>query len=236
MKSMMQSPNLIDIFKATCSRDQGALKWGNPEPWVHAELFAEFNRRSGNSGWIPFKQEVPYLTYYPVQLPKPSNHDWKSIGAVKWIDLCLRSTDSDHWCWFEFKVRHIGLEERANKAALDARNAFCKDIVALLGFDTNATADEWRDPDSPTAAYWFESELRPHAEELRLGNHHFISAFLQLDGDLNDEIWNREALIKQVNAWKEQRCKHRGEVFRASDNLKISSNQVGNHWLISVEC
>jgi predicted Zn-dependent protease with MMP-like domain len=53
---------------------------------------------------------------------------------VKWIDLCLRSSDSNHWCWFEFKVRHKGLKERANKAALEARDAFHKDVVALLGF------------------------------------------------------------------------------------------------------
>ncbi|MFC1994308.1 hypothetical protein ACFLVI_03490 [Chloroflexota bacterium] len=231
----MQLPDIVQAFKAVCSRDNGALKWGNPEPWVHAELFAEFDSCSGSSGWIPFDTEIPYVTYYPVQLPKPSNRDWKSAGAMKWIDLCLRSTDSDHWCWFEFKVRHVGLKERANKAALDVRNAFRQDVVALLGFDPNATADEWSNPDSSTAAYWFESTLRPYIEKLRLGTHHFISAFLQLDGNLNDEIWNGEALMEQVNLWKEHRCKQRDEDFRASNNLQISSNPVANHWLISVE-
>jgi len=231
----MQLLDIVQTVNIVCCRDNGALTWGNPEPWVHAELFAEFSRQSGNSGWIPFDTEVPYVTYYPVQIPKPSNRDWKSAGAMKWIDLCLRSTNSDDWYWFEFKVRHAGSKERANKAALEARDAFRKDIVALLGFNPNATADAWSNPDYFTTAYWFESTLRPYIGKLRLGNHYFISAFLQLGGDLNDEIWSREALIEQVNAWKAHRCKQRGEVFRKSENLKISSTLLGNNWLISVE-
>ena len=87
----MYPSNLLEVFTSVCNRGNGALKWGNPEPWVHAELFAEFEAQAQNTGWIPFPTEVPYVTLYPIQIPKPSNRDWKSIGAVKWVDLCLRS-------------------------------------------------------------------------------------------------------------------------------------------------
>jgi len=95
----------------------------------------------------------------------------------------MRSTDGSDWCWFELKVRRAGINERSRKAALEAREVFRKDIVALLGFDTNATADIWEYPDDFTKAYWFESCLKPYAKKLRSGKHQFTSAFLQLDGD-----------------------------------------------------
>jgi hypothetical protein len=83
------------------------------------------------------------------------------------------------WLWLECKVRHAdwsGLDRK--KASKDALDAFCKDIVALLGFNANETANMWRN----RLYYWFESTLEPYAENLRRGNHHFISAFLHLGG------------------------------------------------------
>jgi len=231
----MYPSNLLEVFTSVCNRGNGALKWGNPEPWVHAELFAEFEAQAQNTGWIPFPTEVPYVTLYPIQIPKPSNRDWKSIGAVKWVDLCLRSEEPNEWCWFEFKVRHTGTSQRADKAAMEARDVFRKDIVALLGFDVNATADIWENPDYFTAAYWFESTLKPHTKKLRLGNHHFICAFLQLSGDLNKAIWSKEDMIEQVNSWKAHRCRQRGEKFCESGPLKVSSSPIGDHWLVFVE-
>ena len=37
--------------------------------------------------WTPFPDEVPYVTYYPVTLPKITNRDWKKIGAVKYANI-----------------------------------------------------------------------------------------------------------------------------------------------------
>ena len=231
----MRPPILSEVFTSVCNRGGGALRWGNPEPWVQTEVFAEFNRLAEQSGWIPFDTELPCVTHYPVRPPKLSNRDWQAMGAVKWTDLCMRSTDGSDWCWFELKVRHAGINERARKAALEAREVFRKDIVALLGFDTNATADIWEYPHDFTKAYWFESDLKPYAEKLRSGKHQFISAFLQLDGDWNEEIWHKEAVIEQVNSWKAHRCKQIGEEFCECKHLEVSSNPIGNHWLISVE-
>ena len=186
----MRHPKLFEIFASVCARGNSALKWGNPEPWVQTEIFAEFHKLVKQSGWIPFNTEVPYVTHYPVQIPKPSNRDWKAMGAVKWIDLCLRSTDGNDWCWLEFKVRHAGINKRSRKADLEARGVFRKDIVALLGFNTNATAEIWRNPDNFTKAYWFESYLKQYGDKLRFGNHQFISALLQLGGNRDQEIWH----------------------------------------------
>jgi hypothetical protein len=231
----MKLPDIVQAFNTACSRDKGALMWGNPEPWVHAELYAEFKKQAPDSSWKPFDTEVPYVTAYPVQIPKTSNRDWISEGAVKWVDLCLQVDISNDWCWFEFKVRHAGETHRNKKAALEARDVFRKDIVALMGFDANATADIWKSPDYYTTAYWFESALKPYTEKLRLGNHHFVSAFLQLGGNLDEEIWNKEAIVEQVNFWKAHRGKHRGEKSSEVDYLNVSCSQIGSHWLVSVE-
>jgi len=229
----MNLPNLVDAFCKICARDNGALLWGNPEPWVHAELYAEFNSRAQSSGWVPFREEVPYVTRYPVQKPKPSNRDWKSAGAVKYIDLCLRSATRNGWLWLECKVRHAdwsGLDRK--KASEDALNAYRKDIVALLGFDVKTTADTWENPDPYTWAYWFESVLKPCAKDLVPGTHHFLSALLQLGGSLDEDIWSEENIVKQVNSWKASRCKERGEVFHEVRSLTLSSKSIENHWLV----
>lgn len=234
MNDSMQFPDLVDVFQSVSNRDNGALKWGGIEPWVHAELFAEFNRRSATTSWVPFDSEVPYITFFPVQLPKVSNRDWKSTGAIKWIDLCLRSTDNKYWCWFEFKVRHSGPKERSARTAMEARNAFRQDVVALQGFDATLTADAWQNPDRFTVAYWFDT-LSPYCEMIRDGKHHFISAFLQLDGDLDGDIWKREVLLKQIDDWKNHRCKQSGKFHSTSNEMNIVSNSLGRHSLLYVE-
>ena len=46
----MDLPNVVDVFSRICASDNGALLWGNPEKWGHAELFAEFNAERKDSG------------------------------------------------------------------------------------------------------------------------------------------------------------------------------------------
>lgn len=137
----IEFPDWFGMFSIVCARGKEALEWDLPEAWVHAELYVELKRRARSSEWIPFPTEVPYVTLYPVQLPKKANRDWKAVGGVKWIDLCLRSKAHNAWCWFEFKVRHVRHDERHQKAPLEARNALRKDVVALMGFDVHKTAD-----------------------------------------------------------------------------------------------
>ena len=104
--------------------------------------------------------------------------------------------------------------------------------MALLGFDVRATVDTWENPDSYTRAYWFEPILKPYAKDLLQGTHHFFSAFLQLGGSLDEGFWSKENIAKQVNSWKARRSKERGEVFHEVQNLKLSYQLIGNHWLV----
>ena len=232
----MQISLLLDAFETILSHNEDALRWGNPEPWVHAELYAEFKRQAPHTGWEPFYTEVPYVTAYPVQLPKTSNRDWISEGAVKWIDLCLQSDTNNDWCWFEFKVRHPREAYGRRKAASEARDAFRKDIVALMGFDVNATANIWGSPDDYTTAYWFEDTLKPYTEKLRLGNHQFVSAFLQLGSTLEEELWSKEAIIEQVNMWKTHRSTHKGREVGEKRDLKLTSKLIlDRYWVVIVE-
>jgi hypothetical protein len=233
----MYLPNWFDVFNSVCERGQDTLKWGLPEPWVHAELYAELTKQAPSTGWAPFSIEVPYVTFFPVQLPKKANRDWKAVGAVKWVDLCLQSKGRNAWCWFEFKVRHVGSHERKQKAALSARDAFRKDVVALMGFDANLTAETWARPDSYTTAYWFESVLKPDAPSLRSGEHHFVAAFLQLGDELDPLVWAEKVLMEQIRKWFSYRSKqidHQG----ACPDIDIASSVqslVGNHSLLVCE-
>jgi hypothetical protein len=233
----LQLPEWVNIFSEVCARNQDALQWGLPEPWVHAELYAELKRQGAYNTWTPFPTEVPYVTIYPVQLPKEANRDWKTKGAVKWVDLCLQSKMCDAWCWFEFKTRHAGGADRGQKAALEARDAFRKDVVALMGFDANATAEIWASPDSYTTAYWFEDLLKPRAERLRSGRHHFVAAFLQLGGEIDNEIWNEQVLFEEIHSWKTHRCKQAGRpVGGAVSNVALSFDRImANYWLLVLE-
>jgi hypothetical protein len=98
-----------DVFSSVCQRGQDALLWGPAEPWVHIELFAELRRQAPSTGWKPFPTELPCVTFYPVRLPKEANRNWQVDGAVKWVDLCLRSETGNQWCWFELNVGVLAL-------------------------------------------------------------------------------------------------------------------------------
>jgi len=168
---MRASVPWTSVLERIFQENSRALRWGFLEPWSQTEVFAALEATADETGWNPFPMEVPYVTFEPVSLPKPSGRDWRVKGAVKWIDLCLRSRNANEWLWVEFKARHAGSAERWEKAAIEARNAVRKDVVALLGLDTARTADLWRKPDWSTNAYWVAESLAPLADDLRGGSH-----------------------------------------------------------------
>ena len=156
---------------------------------------------------------------------------------IKWVDLCLGSEADSGWCWFEFKARHAGVGLQKEKAALAARYALCKDIVALMGFDTYLTADTCEKPDKYTLAYWFKNLLQPYVENLKIAKQHFVAAFLQLADELDPEIWNEKALIEQIHKWFSHRAKQAGRQCTCLD-VKIASPDpplAGNHSLLVCE-
>lgn len=222
----MTSLDWFDVFDTVCVRGREALEWGLPEAWVHAELYAELRRRSALSGWEPFSTEVPYVTFYPVQLPRKEYRDWDLEGAVKWVDLCLRSEEGKGWCWFEFKVRHIGEADRERKAALDARDAVRKDVVALIGFDAARTAETWSRPDEYTVAYWFEGMLKPYAKAVETGQHDFVTAFLQLGGKLDEVLWDEEEFFEEVRRWLAYRSR-RSKWKRPLPGFDVMVGEIG---------
>ena len=79
--------------------------------------------------------------------------------------------------------------------------------------------------------------MKPFAERVRYGKHHFVAAFLQLGGELDYEVWNNSALLEQVNFWKAHRCKQMGhEVYNEGVDFKVLSKPVTeNCSLIVVE-
>jgi len=189
----------LEVFEAVCKRGDDPLRWGLPEPWLHAELFAELSRRAPTTGWHPLPHEIPYVTHCPVVLPK--KRDLASRGAVKWIDLCLHAPDYSEWLWFEFKVRHAGKSEREEEANASAMDAVKKDIGALAGFDLNLTAKEWKQPDTATKSHWMPELLTPHAPTLAPARHHFVMAYLQLSGEMNGSLWNADRIHAEVAKW-----------------------------------
>lgn len=214
----MQLPNWLKIFEEVCERGHkgGALNWGLPEQWVHAELYGEFKKQMRVNGWQPLSNEVPYITFYPVHLPK--KRQWWRDGAVKWIDICLNASKINEWYWFEFKVRHAGPFDRRRKTALDACNAFRKDVVALMGFDIDRTVATWLDPDQYTKAYYLD-DLKSSARDLRLNRHHFVAVFLQIGQsnqkiELDPKIWDRTNLKKQIDNWIDCREQARKKCFK----------------------
>ena len=105
----------------------------------------------------------------PSTFAKESKPELADIdGAVKWVDLCLRSETGNQWCWFELKVRGAGGCRAPKKAALEARDVFRKDVVALMGFDAHLAAETWVNPDAYTKAYWTERLLKPKAPSCSL--------------------------------------------------------------------
>ena len=230
----MKLPDWSDVFRVVCSRGQEALQWDLPEAWVHAELYAELRRRARSSGWMPFYTEVPYVSFYPVRLPKKTNRDWKVEGAVQWVDLCLHSKEYDDWCWFEFKVRHAQDPGHRQKAGLRAQEAFRKDVVALIGFDARATANTWANPDRYTKAYFFEKLLKPRAESLRSGRHHLVAAFLQLGSKVDPAIWGEKTLMEQIRSWFSYR-NNQADRQRTCPQINVAASLqplVGNHSLL----
>jgi len=72
-ETRMQLPDWFDLFNTVCACRLSPLQWGLPESWVHAELYAELKRRAHSSRWMPFSTEIPYVTFYPVGLPRKGN-------------------------------------------------------------------------------------------------------------------------------------------------------------------
>lgn len=188
-------------ISAVCERGEQALKWGFPEPWFQTETFVALDAAAESTGWRPLPMEVPYITFGPVTLPKPSNRDWTTQGAVKWVDLCMRSEDGQAWCWVEFKISQSDANGRAEKAALNARDAVRKDVVALMALDVQRTADAWTSPDQHTKAYWFEETLTPLSDEVRQGRHSFAVVYLQLGGEFDQEVWGETAFQEAIREW-----------------------------------
>lgn len=189
----------IDVFEEVCKRGEEPLRWGLPEPWLHAELFAELSRRAPTTGWYPLAHEIPYVTHCPVVLPK--KRDLATRGAVKWVDLCLHNPDCKEWLWFEFKVRHAGRPERKEEANSSAMDAVKKDIAALASIDIVLTAKEWEQPDTATKSHWMPELLTPHARSLSSARHHFVMAYLELKGEMNGSLWNSDRVLGELARW-----------------------------------
>jgi hypothetical protein len=226
-------PNWNTAFENLCSRGEKTLEWGLPEQWVHAELFAVLSTSSKETCWKPFRTEIPYLTYYPVTLPKANSRDWRREGAIKWVDICLRHTLKNSWCWFELKVRHAGNSGREDIGSKAVRDAFAKDYVGLCGLDFSLTASVWTDPDQWTKEYWFEKELSPKAKNLRRGTHHFLSAYLQLDSDVDCKIFSESSIRERIETWFQWRVKeslHKRSLPKTT--IQYAAQLPGGHSLV----
>lgn len=223
------------ILESILGENRRALSWGFLEPWIQTEVFAALDALAEANGWDPFPMELPYVTFGPVSLPKPNGRDWRVEGAVKWIDLCLRSRRGNHWLWVEFKARHAGLGERRKKAALEARNAVRKDVVALLALDPNRTADLWSKPDWSTNAYWIAEALSPLSDDLRAGSHSFATVYLQLGGPLVNEIWREDELERTVRDWWQTRVATVASPPEYRRFVSLEQNQLlDNHQILTI--
>ncbi len=225
----MGTSDWIRIFQDVCEDAGEALQWGLPEPWVQTELYVRLRRMAAESDWAPFPQEVPYVTRYPHQLPR--KREWRLQGAVKWVDLCLYPQKGRVWHWVECKVRHGAQGERVQRASEEAADAFCWDIVSLLGFLPEQTADEWKSPDVFTKAYWFEELLRPRAEGIKEGVHSFVAAFLHLGGGFTTEVWEKQALCRRIQGKMRARGQ-RDESLLQPLNFSISPLVDGRYTLV----
>lgn len=205
-------PDWPKLISSVCERGIVQLGWGMPEQWLQVELFAALCREADVSGWQPLDTEVPYRTYYPVVPPKSADYDWRRYGAIKWIDLCVRNEVTNHWCWFELKVRHAGIGDRESEAAKLARDAFVKDYVGLLGLDVAATSHIWREPDEHTKAYWFEDQLAPLSNLMLHGTHLVVSAYLQIGGTIDYPVFTEPALRYRISSWLQTRAGQTSQV------------------------
>lgn len=195
----------VDAFRRVIERGKhGSLEWALPEPWIHAELFAVLKARAEQTGWSPFRIEVPYFTYSPVKAVKGQRY------GIKWADLCLINQEATEWCWFEFKVRHCGKAARENIASRSARDAFKKDVVGLLGMDIQKTASIWSRPPS----YWIKDYLEEKVDGFRGSSNHFVAAYLQIGGSLNSSEWTSDELKRSISKWAKARGIDRTPEFR----------------------
>jgi hypothetical protein len=192
----------IKAFEQSVKRGgDGALEWGLPEAWLHAELYSALKASSKSTGWLPFPTEVPYFTNCPVYPQKGFR------GGVKWVDLCLQNSQSNEWCWFELKVRHVGLGDREHRAAISARDSLKKDVVGLMGLDVLKTQQTWLNPQPHVKSHIITTHLSDKATLLTDFKNHFVTAFLQLDSNNCDQkIWSEEVLRDQIHKW----AAHRG--------------------------
>lgn len=234
----MQLPDWPRAFEEACQRSEGTLDWGLPEQWVHAELFRALRKRSETTGWEPFSTELPYLTYYPVSLPKSTHRDWRQDGAIKWVDLCLYNATENAWCWFELKVRHAGHGSRRDSSAAAALDAVVKDYVGLCGFDAASTSAIWTEPDQLTKAYWFDELLLPYADRLENATHHFTSAFLQIANEIDPDILSDSGVQARIRTWVQWRSKQSDHhvVIPETTVTRHSSLSGGHSLLICQSC
>jgi len=196
----MDAINWCHIFTGVVAQGRRALQWGLPEPWVHAELFAALSSVASQAEWLP--QEVPYVTSYPVFIPGAARSTWRESGAIKWVDLCGHSRTGNIWYWIELKVRHARDGDHLYTGAASAMDAFRKDVVSLMGFDVPRTSDVWKQPDRFTKAYWFESVLGPHREQITPGTHRFVAAFLQLGAPITvGSLFAKDPVLRDIGRW-----------------------------------
>jgi len=230
----MREINWLKTFKNICKRDKGALEWGLPEQWIHAELFSELKKQSDVNNWVPFPDEVPYITFCPVKLPKKTNRDWIKIGAVKYVDICLKNKDLTEFLWFEFKVRNIIYNKNFLKANFESRDAFKKDVASLIGFDKELTAKTWESPDPFTKSYKFDLLLKDNFKKILKAKHKFVSCYLHLNCNMEDKIWDEKELKKNIFNWYSLRTKYCHKKVRFPE-IKIKSYKDfynGKHSLI----
>jgi len=231
----LPSINWFNVFEAVCERGGSALEWGMPEPWVQVELYTELKSRCSDTRWMPFPNEIPYITRYPVRLPRSDNRDWRTEGAVKWVDLCLRSAAGDAWYWVELKVRHASKSEREQQDSDSALDAYRKDVVALMGLDAERTGQTWTQPDRHTVVYWMDSLLRPHAATLSTRRHIFCAALLHLGGTIGAGYWSEATLQAKIDDWFRYRSRH-SSTEAPPPELSVTQREFGGgHTLVLCE-
>jgi hypothetical protein len=214
-------------FRSAIKRGVGkALEWDLPEAWLHAELFSHLKEASDTTKWMPFPTEIPYFTESAV-LPRGGK-----TSGVKWADLCLVNQKTLEWCWFEFKVRHLGSGTRKMAAALSGRNAFKKDVVRLMGMNISETQSIWEHPPPGVKSHIIPTHLSGKAASLAKHRNHYVAAFLQIGSSTDDEnLWLEEPLNSQIQKWASTRK------LKQVSHLKFKTMQIENCFLcmISIE-
>ena len=173
-----------------------------------------------------------------ITLPKITNRDWKKIGAVKYVDICLRNNDKNEFLWFEFKVRNTSYHHNSLQANTESRDAFKKDVVALIGFSAELTSDAWSKPDKYTKSYRYDTLLKDSTEYIATAKHRFVSCYLHLEKPILDDVcWERNILLGEIKKWLETRKKDSSvKIDLPAINIEYHKNLAGsNHTLITCE-